>query len=93
MTPGQRIYLPLDAVALVVEVSDASIAFDLGDKAVLYARHGDLEYWVLDLNTAQLHQFWTPRETGYGEARSVDLGGRIESITIPGHGVESGGLV
>ena len=41
-------------VALVVEVSDSTLAFDLGTKAGLYARAGIAEYWVLDINGRQL---------------------------------------
>src|SRR4051812_42079294 len=32
VVPGQRIFIPLEALALVVEVSDASLSFDLGEK-------------------------------------------------------------
>lgn len=41
-------------VLLLVEVSDTSLAFDLGRKAALYARHGIPEYWVVDV-TNRLH--------------------------------------
>lgn len=40
---------------LVVEVSDSTLATDLGVKTHLYAEGGLLEYWVLDLNGARLH--------------------------------------
>jgi Uma2 family endonuclease len=40
--------------ALVAEVADTSLAFDLGDKASLYASADIPEYWVLDLNHRQL---------------------------------------
>jgi Uma2 family endonuclease len=36
-------------LALVVEVSDTTLAFDLSVKARLYARAGIIEYWVLDV--------------------------------------------
>jgi Uma2 family endonuclease len=38
-----------DEALLVVEVSDTTVAFDMSRKAVLYARAGVPEYWVLDL--------------------------------------------
>ncbi len=40
---------------LVVEISDTSLTYDLGEKAELYATAGIQEYWVLDLNARQLH--------------------------------------
>lgn len=91
--PKGESYVPLGSVALVVEVSDSSIAFDLNDKAALYARHHVPEYWVLDIAAAAIHQFWAPGEAGYGEGRSVDLGNPIESVTIAGLAIESDGLI
>lgn len=41
-------------VDLVVEISDTSLAFDLGEKAATYARHGVREYWVVDLNRREV---------------------------------------
>src|SRR5215472_6579923 len=37
-------------MALVVEVSDTTLRFDLRVKARLYARAGVADYWVLDVN-------------------------------------------
>jgi Uma2 family endonuclease len=93
VTPGERSYIALSAVALVVEVADASVAFDLKDKAQLYSGQGVPEYWVLDLNSSQLHQFWDPSPAGYGKGRSVPVGRSFQSVTIPGLGVESDGLI
>lgn len=36
-------------VRLLIEVSDSTLAFDLGPKARLYARAGIADYWVLDV--------------------------------------------
>lgn len=91
--PRGESYVPLASVALIVEISDSSIAFDLSDKAALYARQRVPEYWVVDLPAATLHQLWGPADTGYAEARSVPLGGTIESLTIAGLAVESDGLI
>ncbi|MFM8805701.1 MAG: Uma2 family endonuclease, partial [Planctomycetia bacterium] len=35
-------------VLLVIEVADTSLAYDLGTKVPLYARHGIPEVWVID---------------------------------------------
>lgn len=86
-------YIPLDSVALAVEVSDSTAAFDLKDKAALYASKGVPEYWVLEIPAATLHQFWSPAEGHYRESRSIPTGERIESLTIPGLAVESDGLI
>jgi Uma2 family endonuclease len=57
-----------DAV-LVVEVSDSSLAQDLGFKAALYARAGVPEYWVLDLKNQILYVHVDPKAGLYGERR------------------------
>ena len=45
-------------LALVIEVADSSIAYDLKVKAPLYARHGVREYWVVDAvrQTIRVHR-------------------------------------
>ena len=40
--------------ALVLEISDSTLAFDLGEKMSLYAAGGIADYWVVDLNNRQL---------------------------------------
>lgn len=42
--------------ALVIEVSDTSLSFDLEAKARLYAASGIPAYWVIDVQTPCLHQ-------------------------------------
>ena len=39
---------------LVIEVSDTTLAFDVGYKAQLYARYGVREYWVVDLINSKI---------------------------------------
>jgi Uma2 family endonuclease len=46
--------------AMVVEVSDTTLAYDLSEKAELYATASIQEYWVLDLNARQLHVLRDP---------------------------------
>jgi Uma2 family endonuclease len=50
---------------LVIEISDSSVAFDLGPKAALYARHGVREYWVIDANTGRTHVHLHPEGEGW----------------------------
>ena len=52
-------------VLLAVEVSDTTLADDVGFKVGLYARAGVAEYWVLDINRRLLIVFRQPSaETG-----------------------------
>jgi len=52
-------------LALVAEVSDSTLAFDLSTKAGLYARAGIVEYWVLDVVGRALTVHREPREGRY----------------------------
>lgn len=76
--------VPQESVALVIEVSDASIEFDMGRKAQVYAARGLAEYWIADVNARIIHQLWSPRDGAYAERRSVPFGAMIEAVTIEG---------
>jgi Uma2 family endonuclease len=47
-------------ISLLIEISESSLAFDLGEKLALYRASGIKEYWVIDLNAKQLHCFVAP---------------------------------
>jgi len=47
-------------VLLVIEVADTSLAYDLGTKVPLYARHGIPEVWVIDAATRRTRVFRQP---------------------------------
>jgi Uma2 family endonuclease len=51
-----------DELELVVEVDATTLTFDLTVKAVLYARAGIIEYWVLDVTGRRLIAHRNPQE-------------------------------
>ncbi len=53
----------------VGEVSDSSLAYDLGGKALLYSRAGIPEYWVLDIAGRRLIVHRQPGQDGYADIR------------------------
>ena len=59
-------------IALVLEVSDSSLAFDLTTKAALYARAGIPEYWVLDVAGRRLIVHRQPANGKYGSVVAYD---------------------
>lgn len=75
--------LPKDAVRLVVEVADASLADDLGAKAADYARAGLAEYWVADVKSRTLYLHEGPTEAGYRSRTPVAFGGEVTALTLP----------
>lgn len=84
--------IPLGSVALIVEVSDATLSFDLGRKAALYARNGIPEYWVADVKGRVIHQFWRPQAEAYTERREMKLGETVTTVTIEGLAVDTAGV-
>jgi Uma2 family endonuclease len=59
-------------VLLAVEVSDTTLRYDTGRKAKLYASHGVVELWAIDVETLQTHIFTKPLDDGYLERRLVE---------------------
>jgi Uma2 family endonuclease len=76
--------IPVTSIRLVIEVSDTTLEFDLGQKAVLYATAAIPEYWVADIGRRVMHQFWAPSDDGYGERREIAFGEVIAAISIAG---------
>lgn len=52
-------------VLLLVEVADSSLSYDEGEKAELYASHGVVEYWLVDLVRLAVHVHTSPSPVGY----------------------------
>ncbi|OYU15497.1 MAG: hypothetical protein CFE37_05060 [Alphaproteobacteria bacterium PA4] len=73
-----------DAVALVVEVADTTRDTDLGRKAALYARGNIPEYWVVDLQNAEIVRHWQPGADGYGQRDASGFGAPLASQTLAG---------
>ena len=84
--------VPLETVALIVEVSDTTLATDLGRKAKLYAQAGIPEYWVVDVEGCIVRQHRLPGESGYAEHRKIAFGVDIAVETLAGVLVGTGGL-
>lgn len=84
--------IPAASVALLAEVSVSTRAFDLGDKAAVYAAAGIPEYWVVDVRAGAIHVLWSPGPDGYGERREVTFGVPVEAVTVTGLVVETEGL-
>lgn len=70
-------------VLLVVEVSDTTLEFDLGQKARGYAGAGIVEYWVLDLVSERLRIFRRPDQGEFTESLIARRGQTVEAAAIP----------
>ncbi len=70
-------------IALIIEVADSSLAFDLGVKLAKYAGAGIPEYWVVDLNANVIHIFRKPRGSGYDDVGVAHAGEKIAPSEYP----------
>ena len=89
---GQR-GIPVESVALLVEIADESRDRDLGYKAELYARQGVPEYWVVDLKRQVVIGHAQPSEHGYGEPTRTPFGETVSAATTAGLSVETTDLL
>jgi len=87
--PEGKGLIPLASLALVIEVSDATVRNDLGRKQRIYARDGIPEYWVIDVNRSVIHQMWAPAGETYSEHHEIAFGTAITAATIAGLTVET----
>jgi Uma2 family endonuclease len=71
-------------VALLVEVSDSTVKFDLSTKAALYARAGIVEYWVVDLKGRSLIVHREPVAGVYKSVVGYSNEERVTPLAAPG---------
>lgn len=57
--PRSQVLMPSTA-ELILEVSDTTFAFDVGEKASLYAAAGIADYWVVDLANGRILVYRSP---------------------------------
>ena len=70
-------------VYLLVEVSDATLAFDRGEKLPAYGRAGIPEVWIVNLfdETIEVHR--EPHFTGYGSCKVLRAGDQASPASFP----------
>ena len=78
-TPG-----PSDLI-LVIEISDTTLAFDMGVKAALYARAGIEDYWVLDIQGRRMFVHRDPQDGRYQSVVEYSENEMIAPLAAPDH--------
>ncbi|MDO7844375.1 Uma2 family endonuclease [Sphingomonas sp. CA1-15] len=84
--------IPVASVALLAEISANTLDFDLVDKALVYARAGVPEYWVVDVAGRCVHQMWDPKYGSYLQKRVLGFGEVLVAITIAGLDISTADL-
>jgi Uma2 family endonuclease len=80
-----------DDIYWLVEISNSTLAYDLKEKAQLYAEKQIQEYWVLDLAGRQLWRHLDPQNGRYRSVVAVATG-KIRPLALPQIEVEVGQL-
>jgi Uma2 family endonuclease len=65
-------------IAIVVEVADATLQFDRGQKRNQYAQAGIPEYWIVNLNDRCVEIYKNPARNDYRAPEIVDSAGVLE---------------
>lgn len=68
---------------LVIEVSDASLAFDRAVKRRLYSAHGVREFWIVNVREQMLEVHRDPGETDYSKVEYLDLMSVVSPLAFP----------
>lgn len=82
MTHAQRLPEPAD-VLLVIEVADATLAYDRAFESGLYARHGIVETWVVDAQRGSVEAMRAPRDGRYAERSVVTAPETLAPVALP----------
>jgi Uma2 family endonuclease len=84
--------IPAAAVKLIVEVSDASLADDLGEKLEDYAKGGLTEYWVADVKGRLILRHSGASAAGYAKREPLRFGEAAPLLTVAGVSADTGAL-
>ena len=79
-------------ILLLVEVSDSTLAFDLGVKARLYARAGIADYWVIDINARRVIVHRDPAAGVYRSVTTHSGHNHIAPVAAPEAGIRAGDI-
>jgi Uma2 family endonuclease len=71
----------------VIEVADSSLAYDLSNKAPLYASHGVREYWVINARTLETVVHRDPKGSADGDVKRLPAKVRLVPLLAPEVGV------
>jgi Uma2 family endonuclease len=71
-------------ILLLIEVSDSTLTFDRDQKALLYARAGVSETWVVDPTGSQIFVMRSPHPDGYHSIRVVGRSGEVNIEALDG---------
>ena len=79
-------------VLLLVEVADTTLAYDRDIKLPVYARHGIVEVWIVDVAGGRVERYEAPAADGYRASTVLQPGDRAVARHVPGIDIDIGVL-
>lgn len=70
-------------VLILIEVADSTVAFDMGEQAVLYAQSNIVEYWVVDIQNCCVHVHVDSDKNAYRAVEHFEIGDRLSPTCKP----------
>ncbi|MDZ7963235.1 MAG: Uma2 family endonuclease [Aulosira sp. DedQUE10] len=70
-------------ILLLIEVSYSTFNIDREEKALIYAKAGIAEYWILDVLERQVYVLRQPAESGYQEITVLTEDAAIAPLAFP----------
>ena len=70
-------------VLLVIEISNTTVSYDRLIKIPLYARHGIVEAWLIDVPAGRVHQFRGPQSGSYTDISVIERPGILHPVALP----------
>jgi Uma2 family endonuclease len=70
-------------ITLLIEVSDDSLARDLGLKAGIYAHHGVRDYWAVDVEKRRVIVHRRPSDDGYRSVEVFEADAEVTALLAP----------
>lgn len=74
-------------IALLIEVSDSTLAFDRRRKLPLYARAGVGEVWIVDVKSQTVEAYRRPAGEGYETTERRSAGETLDVAVLPGSSI------
>lgn len=70
-------------VLLIIEVADATLAYDRDVKIPIYARHGIAEVWLFDVQGGALSVHLDPTPSGYRRILTPERNETVSPVLLP----------
>ena len=72
-----------DDIFLIIEVADSTLLSDRRQRALIHAKAGIQDCWILDVNTDQIYQFRKPEATGYEQENIFNKDSPLVALAFP----------